>query len=128
MFVPWAFAEERHIEVSRIPLRPLSGYTDSRRIWLDHRLTATEARCALTHELIHLARGHDRHQPPAVENRVRADTARLLVPWAAITAHAGSQLNAWHLAQKLGVTERVLADRLQHASATEIAELRCAAG
>lgn len=128
MFDPWAFAEERDIEVSRIPLRHLSGYTDGRRIWLDQHLTATEARCALTHELIHLARGHDRHQPPAVEDRVRADTARLLVPWAAITTHAGSQLSPWHLAQELGVTERVLADRLQHASAAELVELRGAAG
>lgn len=124
MFDPWAITHERGIEVIRLPLRHLSGYTDGRRIWLDQHLTAVEARCTLTHELIHLARGHNQHQPPAVEDRVRADTARLLVPWAAVTAHAGSQLSAWHLAQELGVTERVLADRLQHASAAELAELR----
>ncbi|WP_368844761.1 ImmA/IrrE family metallo-endopeptidase [Kocuria sp. CPCC 204721] len=97
-------------------------------MWLDQNLTAIEARCTLTHELIHLARGHNQHQPPAVEDRVRADTARLLVPWAAITAHAGSRLSIWQLAQELGVTERVLNDRLQHANAEELAELRGEAG
>lgn len=124
MFDPWAITHERGIEVIRLPLRHLSGYTDGRRIWLDQHLTATEARCTLTHELIHLARGHNQHQPPTVEDRVRGDTARLLVPWAAITAHAGSQLSAWHLAQELGVTERVLTDRLKHASAEELQVLR----
>ena len=86
MFDPWAITHERGIEVIRLPLCHLSGYADGRRIWLDQHLTATEARCTLTHELIHLARGHNHHQPPTVEDRVRADTARLLVPWAAITA------------------------------------------
>ena len=124
MFDPWAVTNECSIEVIRIPLRHLSGYTDGRRIWLDHHLTAVEARCTLTHELVHMSRGHDQHQPPAVEERVRAATACLLVPWEAITAHAGSQLDAWHLAQELGVTERVLADRLRYASAAEVAELR----
>lgn len=77
---------------------------------------------------MHLNRGHDRHQPAAVEERVRADTARLLVPWAAITAHVGSQLDSWHLAQELEVTERVLDDRLHYASSEELEELRGAAG
>lgn len=124
MFDPWAITHERGIEVTRVPLRHLSGYTDGRRIWLDAHLTDVEAYCTLTHELIHLARGHNKHQPPAVEDRVRADTARLFVPWGATTGHAGSQLSFWHLAQEIGVTERVLSDRLQHASAEELQRLR----
>lgn len=124
MFDPWAITHERGIEVTRIPLRHLSGYTDGRRIWLDAHLTDVEAYCTLTHELIHMSRGHDRHQPTAAEERVRAATACLLVPWEAITAHAGSQLDAWHLAQELGVTERVLSDRLRFASAQELQALR----
>nr|WP_312964394.1 ImmA/IrrE family metallo-endopeptidase [Kocuria rhizophila] len=128
MFDPWAFTHEHNIEVIRAPLRHLSGYTDGQRIWLDQHLTDIEARCTLTHELVHISRGHDRHQPASVEDHVRADTARILVPWDAITAHMGSQLDTWHLAQDLGVTERVLADRLHHASAEELAELRGAAG
>lgn len=128
MFDPWAFTHARGIDVARSPLRHLSGYTDGVTIWLDSRLTATEARCSLTHELIHLSRGHTHHQPPAVEAQVRAETARLLVPWEAITGHAASQLHAWHIAQELGVTERVLADRLRYASAEELQVLRGAGG
>lgn len=55
---------------------------------------------------------------------MRAATARLLIPWDAITAHAGSQLDVWHLAQELGVTECVLSDRLRYASAQELQALR----
>ncbi|WP_270259575.1 ImmA/IrrE family metallo-endopeptidase [Kocuria marina] len=108
----------------RIPPRLASGYTDGQRVWLDEHLTTVEARCALTHELVHISRGHDRHQPPAVEEDVRAQTARLLVPWDAITAHVGSQLDEWHLAQELGVTDRVLVDRLHFASPVELKALR----
>lgn len=128
MFDPWALTDKRGIPVHRTPLRLASGFTDGHRVWLDERLTAVEARCALTHELVHISRGHDRHQPTAVEDLVRAETARLLVPWEAIAAHTGSQLNSWHLAQELGVTENVLADRLQYASAEELQVLRGAGG
>lgn len=124
MFDPWALTYDDGIEVIRTPLQGLSGCTDGRRIWLDSRLTSIEARCALTHELVHINRGHDSHQSPASEASVRAATARLLIPWDAITAHAGSQLNVWHLAQELGVTERVLSDRLRYASAQELQALR----
>ena len=51
---------------------------------------------------------------------MRAWTARLLIPWSAITARTGSQLDAWHLAQELGFTERLLSDRLQYASSEEL--------
>lgn len=125
MFDPWAITYDRGIEVSRILLQDLSGCTDGRRIWLDSRLTDIEARCALTHELVHISYGHDSHQSPTIEDRVRADTARLLVPWDAITAHTGSQLDDWHLAQELGVTTHVLTDRLRYAS---VEELRAAMG
>ena len=124
MFDPWAVTDERGIPVHRIPPRLASGYTDGQRVWLDEHLTTVEARCALTHELVHISRGHDRHQPPAVEEDVRAQTARLLVPWDAITAHVGSQLDEWHLAQELGVTDRVLIDRLHFASPVELKALR----
>ena len=71
-----------------------------------------------------ISRGRKRHQPTAAEDGVRAWTARLLIPWCAITARTGSQRDAWHLAQELGVTERLLADRLQYASSEELQVLR----
>lgn len=128
MFDPWALTDGHDIEVIRVPLQGLSGCTDGRRIWLDARLTDTEARCALMHELVHISRGHDSHQSPASEASVRAATARLLIPWDAITAHIGSQLDEWHLAQEIGVTTHVLADRLKYASVEELRALRAAAG
>lgn len=128
MFDPWAITHEHGIDVIRVPLQSLSGCTDGRRIWLDTRLTDTEARCALTHELVHISRGHDSHQSPASEASVRAATARLLIPWTAITARTGSQLDEWHLAQELGVTAHVLADRLRYASVEELRALGSAAG
>ncbi|OBA44927.1 ImmA/IrrE family metallo-endopeptidase [Kocuria sp. ICS0012] len=87
-----------------IPLERLSGCTDGTTIWLDTHLTTTERRCTLTHELVHITRGHTGHQPPAVEAAVREETARLLVPWAALHASRGAQLEIWHLVQELGVT------------------------
>ena len=128
MFDPWVFTDDHGIEVIRVPLQGLSGCTDGRRIWLDTHLTDTEARCALTHELVHISRGHDSHQSSASEASVRAATARLLIPWDAITEHTGSQLDEWHLAQELGVTTHVLGDRLRYASVEELRALRAAAG
>ncbi|WP_270264413.1 ImmA/IrrE family metallo-endopeptidase [Kocuria marina] len=128
MFDPWAKVSELGIDVHTVPLEQLSGCTDGTTIWLDTHLTTTERRCTLTHELVHLTRGHTGHQALAAEDAVREETARLLVSWEALHAHCGAQLSAWHLAQEIGVTERVLADRLHHASAAEIAELRGAAG
>ncbi|WP_098054983.1 ImmA/IrrE family metallo-endopeptidase [Kocuria marina] len=127
MFGPWTLTDGHGIEVIRVPLHGLSGCTDGRRIWLDTHLTDTEVRCALTHKLVHISRGHERHQTPASEASVRAATARLLIPWDAITVHIGSQLDEWHLAQELGVTIHVLADRLQYASIEELRALRAAA-
>ncbi|TFI02580.1 ImmA/IrrE family metallo-endopeptidase [Kocuria rhizophila] len=124
MFDPWVLTDKDGTFVHRAPLRVASGCTDGRHVWLNEHLTDVEARCALTHELVHISRGHTRHQPAAVEDDVQAQTARLLVPWEAITEHAGSQLDQWHLAQELGVTERVLIDRLHFASTVELQALR----
>jgi len=122
MFDPWAKVSELGIYVHTVPLEQLSGCTDGTTIWLDTHLTSTERRCTLTHELVHITRGHTGHLPQAAEDAVREETARLLVSWEALHAHCGAQLEIWHLAQELGVTPQVLADRIRHASAEE----RCA--
>lgn len=75
MFDPWVLTDDHGIEVIRVPSQSLSGCTDGQRIWLDGRLTDTEARCALTHELVHISRGHKSHQSPASEASVRAGRA-----------------------------------------------------
>lgn len=119
MFDPWALAIELGIDVHTIPLDRISGCTDGTTIWLDSRLTETERLCVLTHELVHLSRGHDGHQPPSVEESVRAEAARLLIPWDTLAAHAQSQASVYDLAHELGVTPRTLADRIRYASAEE---------
>jgi len=113
MFAPRAKVSEPEIDARTVPLVQLSGCTDGTTIWLGTHLIMTERRCTLTHELVHLACGHTGHQPPAAEDAVREETARLLVSWAALHDRRGAQLSIWHLAQELEVTERVLADRLQ---------------
>lgn len=119
MFDPWATVIELGIDVHTIPLERLSGCTDGTTIWLDTHLTTTERLCVLTHELVHLSRGHDGHQPPSVEESVRAEAARLLIPWELLAAHAQSQASVYDLAHELGVTPRTLADRIRYASAEE---------
>ena len=113
MFDPWAWVIELNIDVHLIPLERLSGCTDGTTIWLDTRLTTTERRCTLTHELVHLSRGHEGHQPPTVEESVRAETARLLLPWAHVADHAHTQVSVYDLAHELGVTPRTLGDRIR---------------
>ncbi|OXS78928.1 hypothetical protein [Kocuria marina] len=124
MFDPLALAGKHGILMQCAPLRASGGCTDGQRVWLDEHLTDLEARCALTHEIVNISRGYDRHQLAAMDDLVRAQTAWLLVPPEAITKHVGSQLDEWHLAQELGVTERMLVDRLHFASAVELQALR----
>ncbi|WHF23222.1 hypothetical protein QJS66_02250 [Kocuria rhizophila] len=103
---------ERHVDpgdreygtpAERAPLRVASGCTDGRRVWLDEHLTDVEARCALTHELVHMSRGltpgtSPRQRRTTCERRPRGCSCRGEV----ITAHVGSQLDQRHLAQELG--------------------------
>lgn len=119
MFDPWAWVIELGIDVHTIPLERLSGCTDGTTIWLDTRLTDTERRCTLTHELVHLSRGHNGHQPPSVEEAVRAETARLLIPLPVLAGLVQAQLDVYDLAYELDVTPRTLGDRIRYASAEE---------
>lgn len=116
MFHPWGKLRElAHIAI--IWTRPHShapAATDgSSRIWLDPTLTQDECRCALTHELIHLQRGHHGCQSPAIERAVRTEAAHLLVSLEDLTLHAGWARCVSELADDLSVTEQVMIDRLQ---------------
>lgn len=108
MFDPWALVIELGIAVHTIPLERLSGCTDGTSIWLDSQLTETERLCVLTHELVHLSRGHNGHQPPSMEESVRAEAARLLIPWNILHSHVQGQATVYDL----GVTPRTIADRI----------------
>lgn len=76
---PWDHLPDG-VQVLRVRLDHVPACTDGTTIWLDASLTPTEERCALTHELVHVERGDTGPQPPAIEWRVRAETARRLIP------------------------------------------------
>lgn len=96
------------------------GLTDGHStIWLRADLTATETRCTLAHELVHIERGHTRTQPPEVEECVRLETARRLIPLPDLLPWATSQVDPHDIADHLGVTIDVLEDRLRWATTNE---------
>ncbi|MDY6054378.1 ImmA/IrrE family metallo-endopeptidase [Micrococcus sp.] len=115
MFHPWrSLRAMTHVVVVWARPHPAApGATDgATRIWLDPRMSQVERRCVLAHELVHLEHGHRGCQPPAVENRVRAETARLLVTAEDLLAALPWALSLEELADELWVTPLVAADRL----------------
>ena len=59
MWDPQRTADEYGIpvHVARLP-GGLAGCTDGAQVWVDDRLTLTELRCTLAHELVHVWAGH----------------------------------------------------------------------
>lgn len=125
VFDPWEIIEQSpHLTVHTTRLHGIAGATDgAAHIWLDDRLTETERRCTLTHELVHVQAGHHGHQSECVEWRVRERAARLLLPVEVLVPWRGWDGSLWHLAEDLHVTEAVLRDRLRTVSAGERAVL-----
>ncbi|WP_083504820.1 ImmA/IrrE family metallo-endopeptidase [Nesterenkonia jeotgali] len=118
-FDPWEQARTipgLTVRVTRLP-DLLYGCTDGTCIYLDDRLTETELRCTLTHELVHLASGHADCQPPPEERRVRRHTARLLIPSARLYDVSRWTACIHEAAEELNVTVGVLKDRLDHPTA-----------
>jgi predicted metal-dependent peptidase len=75
-------------------------------------MNQAEYRCAVMHELVHIAYGHTTCQPPLVEARVRAITARLLIPFDGLVESWRWATTIDELADELHVTRLVLEDRL----------------
>lgn len=122
MFHPWRRLRAlSHVVVEWARPHPTApGATDGRsRIWIDPHMTQVERRCVLTHELVHLEHGHRGCQPPAVERRVRAETARRLIADEDLHAAACWARSLEELADELWVIPLVAADRLEHLTARE---------
>ena len=103
----------------------VASCTDGTDIWLDERLNEVQERCAVAHELEHIARGHSRAQPEAVEMEVRYATAlKLLPPGTPALCKGAKSLAA--AARALGVTRQVLMDRAALATHEEVVEAGCA--
>lgn len=123
-FCPHAAAARLGVTVIPTRLDRALGYTDGcGRIWLDPRQTQVQLRCTLAHELFHVIHGHVGRQSASVEHMVRRATARWLVPWPDLVAAVGDQLHLHDLAEALDVTPEVLADRITHATDTELSTL-----
>jgi len=92
---------------STIPAATVGGT-----IFIDPQLTASETKCALMHELIHLELGHGGCQPASVEREVQLMAARRLVTFEDLQRVAGWSRNPSEMAEELGVTEQVVMDRI----------------
>lgn len=117
-FHPWQVVRELGVRVlwrAELPGRAL-GLCDpaSMTVYLNRARLTTQAerRCALTHELVHLQWGHQGEQPEPVERRVRAKTARLLIPDRDLTDALCWSTDLYELAETLWVTEAVMRDRI----------------
>lgn len=114
---PWRELRElAHLIVHwRSDLPPRThALTDGERIWIREGLTQVQRRCAVAHELTHVRRGHTECQPRTVEESVRRETARRLVP----DVHDLAEILAWahtigEAADELWVTTSVLMCRLE---------------
>lgn len=102
-----------HVKIIRRRPGPhIPAATDGTHIWVDPRMNQTEYRCAVMHELIHIAYGHTTCQPPMVESRVRAITAKLLIPFDTLVESWRWAATIDELADELHVTRLVMEDRL----------------
>lgn len=100
------------VQVFRVRLRDgVASLTDGVDIWLDDRLNEVQERCAIAHELEHIARGQGSAQTEPVEMSVRYTVAQKLLPLETLFAgcRKGGSLAA--VARELNVTRQVLMDR-----------------
>lgn len=116
----------QHVKViHQRPARHIPAATDGHHIWVDPRLNQAEYRSVMMHELVHIAYGHTSCQPPLVEARVRAITAKLLIPFQALKETWRWAATITELADDLHVTRQVLEDRLDGLTFKQQQALAC---
>lgn len=115
------------LSITRLPIGDAMYFADVPGIALDERLSRTERRCVLAHELAHIDLGHT-HQAAttcswdlgtsriARRHELEADklTARRLVLTRVLADALCRWDNPWAVADDLDVTEHVLETRLAH--------------
>lgn len=124
LFDPWQLLRTLpHITLVWADLNSKSALTNGTdTVWLDRQLLQVERRCSLTHELIHIERGHTSCPPNAAELEVRVETARRLIPMSELIEHKRWSRSVEELADCLFVTPHVLLDRIGYLSDSERAE------
>lgn len=138
LYDPWSdLASRPHLTyvTTRLPLADAWYLPDVPGIAMDDRLTRTERRCVLAHELAHIDLGHH-HQPAgngpgtsrmARRNERDADmlaARRLICIYRLAAALAEERHCRWHVAELLDVTEQLLQVRLEHLHPSERALLK----
>lgn len=105
-----------HVTLHFAPDLPadVRGLTDGqRRVWLATGMSQVQRRCTITHELVHIYRGHRGCQPEAVERSVQREVARRLIPDVHVLAEEMAWAHNLHeAADHLWVTTEVLEHRL----------------
>lgn len=136
-YSPWEdLAARQHLTYvrCRLPIADAWYLPDVPGIAIDDRLTRTERRCALAHELAHIDLEHH-HQAAgngqgtsriARRNEAEADqlAARRLITLEDLVEHVPGASCRWELAERLDVTEHVLAVRHEHLHPSERAYLK----
>lgn len=126
MWHPWkALHEASEIELIWTENLPdgMLGATNGKQIWLSLKQLQVERRCTLTHELVHIERGHNGCQPTAVEKQVCAEAARRLITIDQLRAWLPWALSMEELADCLWVDEATLKTRMENLTAEELREL-----
>jgi hypothetical protein len=102
----------------------VAARTDGVDIWVDDRLNEIQEKCAIEHELEHIARGHSTVQPEAIEMSVRYTVAKRLLPDDGKPCNPGLRSLA-AVARDLGVTRQVLMDRAVTATDEQVRANGC---
>lgn len=126
VFHPWGILRKlAHIRLSWVVMPDqVPGRTNGVDIiWMDKRLDQVERRCTLTHELIHIEQQHVGCQPEAIEEWVRAEAARRLIPIEDLATALTWSTSPLEVADDLWVTPSVLTDRLATLSTSDAATL-----
>jgi hypothetical protein len=103
----------------------VAARTDGVDIWVDDRLNEIQEKCAIEHELEHIARGHSTIQPEAIEMSVRYAVAKRLLPDDLVPACNPELKSLAAVARDLGVTRQVLMDRAVTATDEQVRANGC---
>lgn len=119
-YSPWEDLGQRHIALEFTPLPPHEAglwMPERNTIIIDPRLTQTQKRCALAHELVHQERGHvwtcDRRLAVMQEEEADRVAALRLVTLDALADALLWTLDHAELAETLWVTPRMLRCRMR---------------
>lgn len=132
IYHPWRVlgSDWQHVDLKLtddLPDERLADTNGTDEIRMRRRLLQVERRCSLTHELIHLERGHTGACSPGHEAEVDREAARRLIEWEQLLAAVRWSRSEVELADELWVTVHLLRVRVSELHADELLEVARAA-